>query len=130
VQTTKSQGCWLPAEGVRRAASRTWSSCSGAIATSASGSRSCATATAVFDGPFSSNETLTRVDPFSQSKRAVRPGCEVRSDIVPSVSQLFRCRRSTNAAKTASTGTAIVLETQTVNPSACWCLSRIPRERS
>ena len=99
-------------------------------AASASGSRSCATATAVFEGPFSSNETLTRVEPFSQSKRAVRPGCEVRSDIVPSVSQLLRCRESTKPSNATSTGTAIVLETKTVNPSACWCLSRIPRERS
>jgi hypothetical protein len=34
-QVGGGQGCWLPAEGVRRAASRIWSRCSFAIATSA-----------------------------------------------------------------------------------------------
>ncbi len=49
-------------------------------ASSASGSRSCATATVDFDGPFSSNETLTRVEPPDQSKRAGRPGhSEIRA---------------------------------------------------
>src|SRR5215207_3456589 len=35
VQTTKSHACWLPAEGVRRPASRIWSRSLGAIASSA-----------------------------------------------------------------------------------------------
>ena len=61
-------------------------------ASSASGSRSSATATADFDGPLSVNEALRRVEPSPQPKRAVWPGCEVRSDIVSSVSHFLRDR--------------------------------------
>jgi hypothetical protein len=42
--------------------------------------------------------------------RAVRAGCDVRSDIVPSVSHRRREHAFTKASKATSTGTAIVLE--------------------
>ena len=58
-----------------------------------------------------------------------RRGCEVRSRIVPSTSHFCRDLGSTNASKTTSTGTAIVFDAYTVNPSACWCFSRIPLVR-
>ena len=79
-------------------------------ASSGSGSRSWATATDVFVGPFSSNVTSTRVERSPQSKRAVRAGCDVRKDIVPSVSHRRRERAFTKASNATSAGTPIVLE--------------------
>src|SRR5690606_41386171 len=90
---------------------------------------SCDTVTVAFSGPLVSNDTITRVAPSPQLNRAVRPGWEVRSDMVPSVSHRSRDPGSTNASKTRSTGAAIVLEAEILNPSARWCFRRSPRTR-
>jgi hypothetical protein len=71
--------------------------------------------------------TFTRVEPSSQSKRALRRGCAVRSDIELSVSHSPRRLSSTNASKSTPTGTAIVFEAVTENPSGRSYFRRTPR---
>src|SRR5918992_249971 len=102
-----------------RATSRRLHAAFAVSASSASGSRSWLTVTVDLSGPLSTKVTFTRVDPSSQSKRAERPGCEVRSGIVASVSHSPRCSPSTNASNRTATGTATVLEADTAKPSEC-----------
>jgi hypothetical protein len=62
------------------------------------------------DVPFPSKVTRMRVAPSFQTKRASLPGCDVRSDMTPSVSHRARVRSSTNAANRLSSGTSTVLD--------------------